>query len=79
MQQFVIYSVLIVVIVLAIAAVPRLLRRVTDRGGSSDADAATTAAQALAWSDAFRGTSDRDNTPWEGEMELAPPIIEGPG
>ena len=68
--------VVVATVILALSApvIVVFLRRHADRGGASEASASETAAQALAWSDAFRGAASKDNPAWDGHsIELAPP------
>jgi len=56
-----------------------MLRRLASRGGTSDSSAEHIAAQTLAWSDAYRGTSSHEHPAMDGSIELAPPTQEGGG
>jgi hypothetical protein len=68
------FVVVALLLVAGVWATVRLLHGHTARGGVSDAAAADTAAQALAWTDAFRGAASKENPAWDGHsIKLAPP------
>lgn len=63
--------------VLGLVTIYLILRYLGDHSEGVPGDAAAIAAQALAESDAFRGSSEPDNVPWDGGNRLAPPTQDG--
>jgi len=70
---------LLVVVAIGVFVIPYLLDRVSAKGGASDRTATDIADQVRAETDAYRGSRNPDDRPWDGQNRIAPPISDGSG
>jgi hypothetical protein len=70
---------LLVVVAVGMIVIPYLLDRVSEMGGMSDRTATDIAEQVRAETDAYRGSRNADDRPWDGQNRIAPPISDGSG